>query len=417
MEKRKVIRLDSFALCMLLALAFLYRAVVELFSTGVYLTLVVLALLLYAAAKPIKLNKFRAPALWLLPAAAVAIISYMRSKRLVNSTMDVMVLVSCMTLCFFYSLRLENYRKGMKLMVGFAVFYALGVLLQKLAPILYEAVLLLFPSAIKKNLKVGFSGNGAFSAAYIVSGIIASLALADGRRKPRKWILPAFLFFALLYTGKRGHVLFMVLALLLCYLLPVRGVKKFKRYWYIFIALLAVLAVMLALGDFLARIPFVGEIVETVNGVLAGEDVTSSRSSLFAWAWLLFLRNPLLGIGWGNFRTTTAGNATYSAELDTHNIYLQLLCETGIIGFVFFILVFILFWRAAQKDYCTLMRTPEGQASPWRKALYFSLLYQSFFLLYGLTGNPLYDQHNQIMYLFACSIVMAYRYLNRRRIN
>jgi len=59
----------------------------------------------------------------------------------------------------------------------------------------------------------------------------------------------------------------------------------------------------------------------------------------------MFISSPLFGIGYGNFRshlTPMMGDAP-SDVWDTHNIYLKLLSETGILGFACFMgFIFVL---------------------------------------------------------------------------
>src|SRR5699024_6665743 len=63
-------------------------------------------------------------------------------------------------------------------------------------------------------------------------------------------------------------------------------------------------------------------------------DVTLGRAARFAESMQIFLSNPILGIGWN-------GSSYYFAQstgifINVHNIYIQLLCETGIIGAVLY---------------------------------------------------------------------------------
>jgi hypothetical protein len=59
------------------------------------------------------------------------------------------------------------------------------------------------------------------------------------------------------------------------------------------------------------------------------------------------------------------------------------------------------------------MTDPNASKSPWRNVLFFSFAYQTFFLLYGLTGNPLYDTQTAMIYFFSCSIAVAARFMKK----
>ena len=121
-----------------------------------------------------------------------------------------------------------------------------------------------------------------------------------------------------------------------------------------------------------------------------------------------FIKNPILGIGWGSYKKITLNNVFISKELDTHNIYLQLLCENGIfIAFIIFI-AFAVSWFLTQKALNHCIKTDNYYNLLWYSPLHFSLMYQSFFLLYGLTGNPFFDGIYLILYFFALSLTCSY---------
>ncbi|MDY5648766.1 MAG: O-antigen ligase family protein, partial [Lachnospiraceae bacterium] len=65
----------------------------------------------------------------------------------------------------------------------------------------------------------------------------------------------------------------------------------------------------------------------------------SGREVIYLKAWELFLENPILGTGWYTFPELTSG--LLAVDIDAHNIFLQLLCETGIVGFSIFMIWFI----------------------------------------------------------------------------
>jgi len=67
----------------------------------------------------------------------------------------------------------------------------------------------------------------------------------------------------------------------------------------------------------------------------------SIRIQLFLYAWLMFLSNPILGAGFGEYgwrafelAADLPGPVTAGLDRHSHNLFLQLLAETGIAGFV-----------------------------------------------------------------------------------
>jgi putative inorganic carbon (hco3(-)) transporter len=80
-----------------------------------------------------------------------------------------------------------------------------------------------------------------------------------------------------------------------------------------------------------------------------GWDVVT-RLILWATAWDYFIHSPVVGVGWGNF-TVLYGSDVPSfippGQLEVHNVYLQLLAETGLLGFIAFSSLVIRAWRQA----------------------------------------------------------------------
>jgi len=73
---------------------------------------------------------------------------------------------------------------------------------------------------------------------------------------------------------------------------------------------------------------------------LQGVDEFTEFGRLAAWqaAATLFLDHPFLGIGYGNFRFVSSELVPVAlpGTLEAHNLYLQLLAETGLVGFLVF---------------------------------------------------------------------------------
>ncbi|HET9177843.1 MAG TPA: O-antigen ligase family protein [Terriglobia bacterium] len=105
----------------------------------------------------------------------------------------------------------------------------------------------------------------------------------------------------------------------------------------------------LAIAFFVAR-SFLNP-VHTVS--LVGYDV-GTRLLLWTTAWHFFIQSPIWGIGWGNFVGAYGSylNLSWmqSGVYEVHNIYLQLLSETGVVGsFAFFGLI-VLALREARRQ-------------------------------------------------------------------
>lgn len=83
----------------------------------------------------------------------------------------------------------------------------------------------------------------------------------------------------------------------------------------------------------------------------------SIRLVLWGIAWDFFTGSPVFGVGWGNFNALYGpyvANISWvpAGQFEVHNIYLQLLSETGLIGFASF---FWLIFRAGQQAFRQLL--------------------------------------------------------------
>jgi len=83
---------------------------------------------------------------------------------------------------------------------------------------------------------------------------------------------------------------------------------------------------------------------------------TVMRVLLWGTAWGYFVHSPIIGVGWGNFVGLYGLDLSSFSDLvpqgvfEVHNIYLQLLAETGLVGFMAFSYLFIQSWRLARSQ-------------------------------------------------------------------
>ena len=129
---------------------------------------------------------------------------------------------------------------------------------------------------------------------------------------------------SVLLTQSRGALIAYIAVILLAawFLAP----NKLVRFYWV-----SAITVACALGAIAA-----GLIFERLSGVDEFTEVT--RLAIWAGAGALFLRSPVAGIGFGNLRSVLALFIDGpNGILDAHNLYLELLSETGILGFGVFL--------------------------------------------------------------------------------
>lgn len=168
---------------------------------------------------------------------------------------------------------------------------------------------------------VGLGANhmGAFIAHYC--GLLFGLYLLDDNRKRRMLYLLAILFglHPLFFSYSRGAYL-AALVLLTFY-----GLVKRR-------SLLVLLTVLVIFWQTLLPVTVVERIQMTESG---GQIESSAAHRLYLWehAVDIFQSNPFFGVGFGGFGyTVPEGELT-----DTHNFYVKMLAEQGVIGFLLFL--------------------------------------------------------------------------------
>ena len=175
-------------------------------------------------------------------------------------------------------------------------------------------------------------------------------------------------------SKKRGPFLFLSLSLMVCifYYIKVESKRTGKLINLIFVTA-TMLVIIYAISN-----------LDAILSIAQDNDFTTGRTVLYRRAIGLFKKYPFFGSGWGGYRSIEqihVGESYY----DVHNIYLQLGCEVGIVG----LLIFCAFF--ARCFFLTLKTIKNERDITKKKFLYFSMFCQTFFLLYGITGNPLYD--------------------------
>lgn len=118
--------------------------------------------------------------------------------------------------------------------------------------------------------------------------------------------------------------------------------------------------------------------------------IGNGRLILWKLAWEGFLEKPFFGHGWGSF-AEIAPRSGNTLVTNAHCVYLQLLCETGIVGFVLVGTVFIMILIASLKK-------SKKSGNHNHQLGLFILLY---ILGYGAIDNSLYYPHCMMFLIFA----------------
>lgn len=278
-------------------------------------------------------------------------------------------------------------------------FYIANIM--PLFPQMFQADLLYqFEHGQMTGLTYHYSTNGMYLAIGLI--VIAGILLTKTTQRKRKMIFAIMLildFGALLLTGKRAHLLFSIFAIIV--MLIVKNKKQIKKTLVQIISIVIVSCCLIVIGSI-----FIPELNNTVNRIVEfaqGGDVTNGRMPLYNLAIDAFKDSPIIGNGWGSYKyiyenSNINVNSNYTL-FDAHNIYLQLLSEVGILGTI--VIIGILFSMLIKTIKCAEKKDINDKD---KNNLIISLGIQIFILVYGITGNPIYDV--QIFFIYMISVAM-----------
>ena len=286
-----------------------------------------------------------------------------------------------------------------------AVFEALGIYLQWILPgVYYPLVSIVLPNEVVASIRnrlaagyyTGFSREVSYTMFLIVVGLGIYIFLEGKKKRTVDYAIEALLFGALFVSGKRATLLFCIVGIFITQFINSRD--KLKILKYAFRVALFVVAVWFSY-PWWSQIPALSRLTEIIQ-YLSLQDVigvTNGRTVIYNNAIQLWRTNIWFGIGWGNFKYSIMNNLWYSG-FDVHNCFLQVLCETGIIGLIFYILLVSMSVINVYRSIQLMHKTKEIDAI--NKAVFCGFV-QVFFILYSLTEPILYE-YTDYMIFFCC---------------
>lgn len=300
----------------------------------------------------------------------------------------------------------------MHIIFALSMIYSFTVILQLIIPNVITPLSIIFSSHLTEDVILpqrtvnlsGIVGSVAYSAGY-AANIIAFLLICKKFSLHMKftYFCLAAQCAALILSGKRAHMLFCALAILYTlWQINMRKISVQKLFKLIGATILV--TIVLVIGTlYFQDIGVFSRVYSTLLSLRQGGDITSGRTFLYQRAFELFWQAPLIGVGWGNYDGMWNGHL-----LSVHNTYLQILCETGIIGELLFI---IPLWSTLLYTCKKLRKNIRENIDKWSKVyLSFSIYLQVFFILYSFTGSIIIYHGYILLYFFACTIAQSYIY-------
>lgn len=309
---------------------------------------------------------------------------------------------------------LELYRKLWESLKLIAIFEAFGIYLQRFIPSLYYTFIsFILPENVVSSIKsrlisgycTGFSREISYTMFLIVIGL--GLFIFNVGKEPeinssidrwRRWLIVIFLFGALFISGKRATLVFFVLSIFIVNFIVSRS--KLKLLKYIAIGFFGIALVYFTFPLW-SKIEALQRVVELLKFISTKDliGITNGRNIIYETAISLWKSNKWFGIGWGNFKYSMSDNLWFSGY-DVHNCYLQVLCETGIIGAVIYYLLTI----AAIVNLVKCIHISHKQMKAHGNLAAFVGYIQLFFIMYCMTEPILYEYTDYIIYFICINV-------------
>lgn len=334
---------------------------------------------------------------------------------------DISVVLCGALICMVFYGREIDYYLVIRIIILCGLFVAVFVIIDmKTGMFRNDLIDYYTEAAVRGKLRIQESGgilpHTGSAGGYIYYAIFGCIALLKRKRKDEKvglWIAGFVLGMGAILVRKRGFIVDSFFAYICIFFFRMN--KEKKRYWNFSkrrMICFVTLGVIILTASI--KIPFLQNAVYSlVEKATSSNDPFSGRLSLYSLAFSLFQKNYLTGIGWGNYRANTEGMfGKEGLTYEVHNVYIQLLCETGIIGFFAFLGAVALTLSYGIRKYRKVILDKGNNAI---FVIELGLVMQLFFLAYCMTGNPLYDYNFCMSYFFG--VLFTLIPLDKKRYN
>lgn len=196
--------------------------------------------------------------------------------------------------------------------------------------------IMLFGTTLDPNVLSGVMSLGLFSS---INNIFLKKELI------KNIIISLIIFFGILLTGSRGALIAIVVAVII-------GLFSYKKDIKSILKIIAFLILLIIMGYFALKILPDELITNRFNlNILFGQNELASHShsryKIWGYALELIIDKPILGYGLGNFFSAIA---TIYRVCASHNMYILLMVEGGIIGFLIFLIPIFILWIKTEKN-------------------------------------------------------------------
>lgn len=352
---------------------------------------------------------------YLLPWLAYLIMIIIRNQEFIHGEyLNSERIILCVLAVFVCASQVDWICKIPGLIIGVGILNALATIVFFLNNSLYEKFISLTYRTYQNGTLNGqygyraaladhYSQNGTYISIVLIVLIayFFTLKKGDNRRRLPIVVLCCISIIALLLTGKRAHLLFTVATSIILYYVanPKQRVgKTFK--------LMAVCGVLCFVISLL--IEYVPQLAYTFDRLQNVGTDSASMNRIIMWQYATKMINnaPIFGVGWWGFRYE-AGiiNILDDAVTGCHNIYLEITANCGFVGLIILMVSVLSSLIASLKNigYCLGDELLDDYTVP----ILASTAIQIFCLMYGFTGNVIFDRTFHF-YMVAICVNLAF---------
>lgn len=284
----------------------------------------------------------------------------------------------------------------------FAVFFK-QLYLDNVMPFLEDGRYILARSQFLSGYNPGFTSHYSTNGIYMSISLIYFFSRLMNDKSKSNLFFTIISLFCLFSTAKRAHLIFSLISIII-YIFFLNRDKISKRIKKIFIFAIVGTTWLLLMSAF---VPQILNVFDRFDSSSENTTLLNGREELYDLAIEKWKEKPILGNGWMSytyFYHIYLSNPNDKYEIDyspAHNVYLELLCDVGVVGLGLFLILFLTILRKSIK--CMIKNNLCKNQN-----VVFSICFQIFFLLYCLSGNALYDVQCYLIYFISIGIAIYY---------
>lgn len=325
------------------------------------------------------------------------------------------VTIFCTILCYIIirQFHFKDFNLVFKFIFFFSAIHTFASVIYYFFPNLLQSVLplILKPADLINNIfEYSFNGiicgitpvqglNAIYISMFLMLVFASFITKKDG--KIFKIILLSFGYFALFLTSKRGLLLANIIAMFIVFFYYKYKTRTMSLNTIIKICFFIVFFCLVLFTILYNYFPDALQIFERFKQ----KDLLTGRGNLWNIGWSNYTKNSLF-LGTGLFSTRDLLFSTIGSYNDLHNIYLQFLIETGILGVTVLIINIINIIK-------NILKVKLDTKNSF--IVIMSLYYFVVMFIYGFTGNWLFDV--TMVYMFFVILSILYNFIFKRSDN